>query len=46
MLMKIVKAAYAVALGLLLLAATSAVIGFTLGFCYSIIKYAFTFWSF
>lgn len=44
--MKIVKAAYAVALGLLLLAATSAVIGFTLGFCYSIAVYAFNFWKF
>lgn len=46
MLMKIVKAAYAVVLGLLILAATCSLIGFTLGLCYSIVKYAFTFWNF
>ena len=46
MLMKIVKAAYAVVLGLLILAATCSLIGFTLGLCFGIAKYAFTFWNF
>lgn len=46
MLMTFIKTTYVAIASLLILAAASAVFGFTAAICYSITKYAFTFWSF
>lgn len=46
MLMAFIKTTYVGVVSLLILAAASALFGFTAAICYSIAKYAFTFWSF
>jgi len=46
MLMGFIKTTYVGIVSLLILAAASALIGFTAAICYSITLYAFKFWSF